>query len=382
MSDEVLLQKAFPIIEGIPEQLFAELEENNFKDFIPAEKNLAYITTCEKVRKDEIEKFQKEMFKGLEQFGYPLKELKQKDSENAKVDRWIGKFLYEKMNITPSVAATLGMWQFLNLYVFPSVVYWRWGNAKHRYISSVRNYCGTMWWRQYFFTQSPELEKMYMFLTEDEIVSLYERTRTRGLPEHIRNNVIWYEEFCKKYSVTEKDFYREVIKSYNAELGFRNYYALTQDDLHQIYEQAFVSCLSEDKQKIINSNKTDIAPKKKIIVVENNNHLKSFSSEQLEEYNEVERPVINNANQETNNSEVKQSLKVKPEDLIFSDDTVLIVKNKERNMIEITFEKLPKQAIKIQMRSIGFKYLGMERKWVVQDTPKVMNDLKRVFNFK
>lgn len=376
MSEEVLLQKAFPIVEGIPEQLFAELEENKFKDFIPAEKNLAYITTCEKVRKDEIEKFQKEMFKGLEQFGYPLKELKQKDSENAKIDRWIGKFLYEKMNITPSVAATLGMWQFMNLYVFPSVVYWRWGDAKHRYISSVRNYCGTMWWRQYFFTQSPELEKMYIFLTEDEIVSLYERTRTRGLPEHIRNNVIWYQEFCKKYSVTKKEFYREVIKSYNTELGFRNYYALTQDDLHQIYEQAFVSCLSENEQKIVNSSKAETEPKKKIIITEthNNNYINSSSTEQIEKNNDVEKTVINY-------SDEKRTLKVKPEDLIFSDDTVLIVKNKERNLIEITFEKLPKQDIKVQMRVIGFKYLGMERKWVVQDTPKVMNGLKKVFKF-
>lgn len=356
MSNEVLLQKAFPVIEGIPEQIFAELEGRNYKDFIPAEKNLSYITTCEKIRREYLEEFQQEMYNGLAQFGYPNKELKQKDSNNSKIDRWIGKFLYEKMEITPSIAATLGMWQFMNLYMFPSVVYWRWGNAKHRYISSIRNYCGTMWWRQYFFAQSPELEKVYIFLTEDEIVSLYERPRTRGLPDHIRNNVIWYRDLCKKYEVKNKEFYRIVIKNYNAELGFRNYYALNRNDLYQIYEEVFVSCLKMN-QKNIQSVESILNLKEK-----------SSTKESL-----------------TTDSVLKEIQNIdecKPSsNYIFANSTVLIVRNPVRKGIEITFETFPREIIKTEIKRIGFKYLSMERKWYAHETPKLLEDLKNIFLF-
>lgn len=462
MSEEVLLQRAFPVIEGIPEQLFAELEEREYKDFIPAEKNLSYITTCEKVHRDILEEFQQEMFDGLAQFGYPYKELKQKDPDNAKIDRWIGKFLYEKMDITPSVAATLGMWQFMNLYMFPSVVYWRWGNAKHRYISSIRNYCGTMWWRQYFFTQSPDLEKMYMFLTEDEIVSLYERPRTRGLPDHVRNNVMWYREFCKKYDVKEKEFYRVVVKNYNAELGFRNYYALTREDLHQIYEQVFVSSLGMDPNDIQYSNISDesedmknddqitevkgdiqtvtVTPKKRVVlkrkkITEDETPAsKSFSSEELEdedsefstfrsslkrftesleETKEIEEEVEETSNPpvgeakpvtkrvftlgknnkvqsittetQTDHGIVRETVKPgvsKPSsNYIFADSTVLIIRNPARKGIEITFEAIPRVAIKDAIKRIGFSYLSMERKWYAQETPELIEKLKVIFGF-
>lgn len=449
MSNEVLLQKAFPVIEGIPDQLFAELEDRNYKDFIPVEKKLFYITTCEKVRRDYLEEFQHEMYKGLEQFGYPYKELKQKDQNNSKIDRWIGKFLYEKMEISPSVAATLGMWQFMNLYMFPSVVYWRWGNAKHRYISSMRNYCGTMWWRHYFFTQSPELEKVFMFLTEDEIVSLYERPRTRGLPDHIRNNVIWYRELCKKYGVNNKDFYRDVIKNYNAELGFRNYYALNMNDLYQIYEEVFVSCLGVNSQKIQDEERFErhvIAEQNKIddkniekknvnnmanSVIKEKTEESSFSSDNLE-YNDFKflsfkkdvknidevnkkalqqdranNSIIQNKGEvvskkilvvgknnkvesltreiQTSNGVIREVLNTGKGNVssnyIFSNSTVLIIRNPIRNGIEITFESFPKEIIKTEIKRIGFRYLSMERKWYAQESPKLLDELKKIFSF-
>lgn len=392
MSDELLLQRAFPVIEGIPEQLYAETVERGFKDFLPPEKNLSYITTCEKVKREYLEEFQQELYNGLAQFGFPDKQLKQKDSENSKIDRWIGKFLYEKMNITPTIAATLGMWQFMNLFMFSSVVYWRWGDIKDRFLGIRRNYFGTQWWRHYFFNEKQETSREYMFMTEDEIVALYERAGTRGLPNQINNNVLWYRKLCLQYKLEHKiaaRLYREVIKKYNAELGYRNYFILNQEDLFEIYKQVFFSCIgmklediksdnydnnsltktsvnhaekSETSNEIIVGNsETQVYPvaKKKVILVkrvtEKKEQISSFSSDKIEE--------------------------AKKEIFIFADNSVLVQRNSEKNSIEITFMDLPREITKFRIKQAGFIYSATEKTWYAPDNEDVLLALRNIFNF-
>lgn len=406
MSDELLLQRAFPVIEGIPDQLYAETVERGFKDFLPPEKNLSYITTCEKVKRDYLEDFQNELYNGLSEFGYPYKKLQLNDPDKIKIDRWIGKFLYEKMNITPTIAATLGMWQFMNLFMFSSVVYWRWGDVKDRFLGIRRNYFGTQWWRHYFFTEKPETSREYMFMTEDEIVALYERAGTRGLPNQVNNNVLWYRKLCSKYKLEHQiaaRLYREVIKRYNAELGYRNYFALNQEDLFAIYEQVFISCIgmkiedieSEDEENILEesdsiqpqNNEKIIDPiaaepvtepiptiRKKVVV----------KAENIQEVPKKKVIVVKKAGEKITQPTESTSDKVestKKDTFIFADNSTLIQRNFEKNGIEITFMEAPREITKFRIKQAGFKYSGPDKKWFAPDTEEVLAALKNIFNF-
>ena len=385
MSEEILLQRAFPVIEGIPEQLYAQTVERGFKDFLPPEKNLSYITTCEKVKRDYLKQFQQELYDGLAQFGYPYQQLKQRDPNNAKIDRWLGKFLYEKMNITPTVAATLGMWQFMNLFMFPSVVYWRWGDVKDRFLGIRRNYFGTQWWRHYFFTKKNETSREYMFMTEDEIVALYERAGTRGLPNQIDNNVLWYRNLCSKYQLDHQlsaRLYREVIKRYNAELGYRNYFCLDQNDLFNIYEQVFKSCLGLKIEDIESDNTEE----------DNGNDELSKNTEEPRP-TESQQPIKDISQNKVKGKKKTDSTKPKfvvvkkannSDDnrvSIFSNNSMIISRNSTTRTIDIFFSEDPREITKFRIKQAGFKYVSSGKKWCAEDTEDVEKALKEIFGY-
>lgn len=404
MSDELLLQRAFPVIEGIPDQLYAETVERGFDDFLPPEKNLSYITTCEKVKRDYLEDFQHEFYNGIAEFGYPHKKLS--DSEKIKVDRWVGKFLYEKMNITPTIAATLGMWQFMNLFMFSSVVYWRWGDVKDRFLGIRRNYFGTQWWRHYFFTSKNETSREYMFMIEDEIVSIYERSGTRGLPNQVDNNVLWYRKLCTKYGASQKlpaRLYKEVIKAYNAELGYRNYFALNQDDLFAIYEQVFVSCIGMKIEDIESEAEENILEESDSIQSQNNEVIIDpiaaepitepkpvirkkvvVKAENIQEVPKKKVIIVKKASEKITQLTESTSDKVentKKDTFIFADNSTLIQRNFEKNGIEITFMDTPREITKFRIKQAGFKYLNSEKKWWASETEDSLAKLKEIFGF-
>jgi hypothetical protein len=203
---------------------FKTLEENKFNGGALGE--LVTVT--------ELTSLRESIIKLCALYGYPITEIKSADNK-LQLDRKLGKLLYEKMNITPSVAATLPLWHFMNLILVPDIVNWRWNGSKDHFISIRRNYLGTQWWRYYLFLGH---EDLYNTLPESVLADLYERSSTRGLPNHVIEVVSWIDEMTKGIGNVDRSLYREVLKRYNAELGYRLYFVLSEEDKHTL----FINC--------------------------------------------------------------------------------------------------------------------------------------------
>ncbi len=111
------------------------------------------------------------------------------------LDYVFAKSLFNNMDkyLTPALASNNDMWAYLNLRVFPDIVVYRWRKKKNdeysinpeRFFKITRNYCGTLWWRAYFFCdKSNEKDNWWLLkeLSEDNLVAITERTRLRGYP--------------------------------------------------------------------------------------------------------------------------------------------------------------------------------------------------------
>lgn len=81
-------------------------------------------------------------------------------------------------------------------------------------------------------------------MNDRDIADLYERTNSRGLPEHIANISLWFEELDKEnVSGKSQELYREVLKAYNAQLAYRLYFALTTQDRLELFSKCYKQCL-------------------------------------------------------------------------------------------------------------------------------------------
>ena len=82
--------------------------------------------------------------------------------------------------------------------------------------------------------------------TDDaEIAELYERSGSRGLPEHIFEISKWFLQLSQTAIIkNEREMFRSVLKKYNAELGFRNYFSLSKEDKYFIFKNCFQTELS------------------------------------------------------------------------------------------------------------------------------------------
>lgn len=93
-------------------------------------------------------------------------------------------------NMFPSLASHSEVWNFFNVCLFPDIVVYRWRqkngtlNYNDRFFSSARNYCGSMWWRNYFFYDEENLDPYWILneLNEDDFVQIMERVKVRGYP--------------------------------------------------------------------------------------------------------------------------------------------------------------------------------------------------------
>lgn len=225
--------RMFPVLDD-GDSYFEQLTSNGFNYIEPEEKTFNGGASGELVTKAELISLRQEIITLCSVYGYPNTEIKDGNTK-LQLDRRLGKLLYEKMNITPSVAATLQLWQFLNLVLVPDVVNWRWNGSRDHFLSLRRNYLGTQWWRYYLFLGHEEL---YDNLPESILADLYERSSTRGLPSHVVEIVKWIDEMNNGIENADRTLYREVLKKYNAELGFKLYYVLSEEEKHTM----FVNC--------------------------------------------------------------------------------------------------------------------------------------------
>ena len=230
--------RVFPVIDDEPENVFDEINDNGYIYSDLEENKLVPPGVGELVSFEEIIGLRNQIISFAKGFGFPRSISKFDDKSKSLFDRELGELLFKSMNITPSVAATLQMWQFLNMKLVPDLVFWRWGAMKEHFYDARRNYLGTQWWRYYFFIEENQL---YQSLPESIIADLYERPGTRGFPGHILNIPIWYEQLTNKYNIDKsRDTFRKALMVYNAELGFKCYYVLSDEERFELYKKNFI----------------------------------------------------------------------------------------------------------------------------------------------
>lgn len=242
MNDEDII-RVYPVIDDEPEKIYEKLESRRFVFEPLSENKLVPPGVGDMVLYEELDSLRQDTITLARKYGFGTNNIG--SSLKLNFDKELGCLIYEKMNITPSVAATLPMWQFLNLQLLPDVVFWRWGNSKEHFYSERRNYLGTQWWRYYLFSNSEESLRTYSKLNDAEIAELYERSGSRGLPEHIFEISKWFLQLSQTAIIkNEREMFRSVIKKYNAELGFRNYFSLSKEDKYLIFKNCFQTELS------------------------------------------------------------------------------------------------------------------------------------------
>jgi hypothetical protein len=115
------------------------------------------------------------------------------DAGDTGARRWFdvaaGRFLLDRMRLTPNEAARPGLWAFVSCDLVPDLVRWRFPGstgvtAAERFADGVRNTFGRLWWRTYVLegesTDGQSGSGLIARLGEDEIVQLMERPVMRA----------------------------------------------------------------------------------------------------------------------------------------------------------------------------------------------------------
>lgn len=243
MKTETKNMRVFPIVEE-PEKEYKKLQERNFKFEMPEQNKIIPPGTGDLVSSEELFNLRQSIVELANKYGFSSINSAQKTENLNKIfDRKFAELLFTKMNITPSVAATLPMWYFVNIILVPDVLYWRWGDSPERYYSQTRRvYSSRAWWTYYLFSDSEEYKRKFEAITEKLLSDLFERTNSHGLSHNIANIAIWFDELTKNTLLKETEkqtVFRKTLILYNAKLSYINYYALTDDKRKEIFRNCF-----------------------------------------------------------------------------------------------------------------------------------------------
>lgn len=251
--DEFEITRVYPVIDEEPELLFEQICHLGFQFQGLAENKLIPPGVGDLVSLNELYGYDEEndtyglrdrIYKIANKYGFPNQRID--EDLKAKFDKEVGECAFLSMKITPSVAATLPMWEFLNLKLIPDIIYWRWGDSSDHFYGARRNYLGTQWWRYYLFSEDHDSFQIYKSLSDRLLADLYERPGTRGLPNHIVNIPLWFNRLISEYDITNTQIvFRESLKLYNAELGFRLYFSLSSEDKFNIYKNCFLKAVKQ-----------------------------------------------------------------------------------------------------------------------------------------
>lgn len=244
MEEEVNM-RVFPVIEDSDFE-YSKLVENHFAFDIPQENQLVPPGMGEMVERSELLDLRHKVVELALKYGFRDIDTKLTKNKND-FDREFSILIYNEMNITASVAATIQSFLFINLKVIPDIIYWRWGDIKDRFTNIRRNFSGTQWWRYYLFAGNQEDEKFYKKLTESDISEIFERPNTRGFEDNAKNVLIWFKDLDKNnVDINSRDLFRATIKKFNSELAYRNYFSLGYD----AREKLFTECYTEAQQEM------------------------------------------------------------------------------------------------------------------------------------
>lgn len=200
-----------------------------------------------RVRPDKLLPLQEALEHLARQYGYPdLPGARQKRD----FDTESGKFLYTKMQMTPSEASRPGVWNFISCILVPDIVRWRFPGAndittherfkgKNR---ALRNTFGRVWWRAYTLYQQ-EAERPFEFLEklgEDELVQIMERTAIAASP-------VLAKQICRSLlsvnaantGFSSPDLLRDAMKRLRRLSPLISFDALEEDVLKDLVNQIF-----------------------------------------------------------------------------------------------------------------------------------------------
>lgn len=171
--------------------------------------------------------------------------------------------LYEKMDITPSEAANLGVWAFMTCVLLPDIVRWRFPGNKakthsERFIGSRsgwrRNTFGRLWWRAYLLRlpQEDDPYRLLYALNEDELVQITERPSLAGSPMLARQIGISFLQIIE-LSIPRKELMRDGVKRIRRLLPILSFDLLDGNMLQHIIDETFEHSVKSLSQQSPNS---------------------------------------------------------------------------------------------------------------------------------
>lgn len=157
--------------------------------------------------------------------------------------------LYEKMGLTPSEAANLGVWAFMTCVLLPDIVRWRFPGNKgktdsERFIGSRsgwrRNTFGRLWWRAYLLhlPQEKLSYRLLYALNEDELVQITERPSLAGSPMLARQIAMSFLQITES-SNSRRELMRDGVKRIRRLLPIISFDLLDGEMLRDIIDETF-----------------------------------------------------------------------------------------------------------------------------------------------
>lgn len=165
-----------------------------------------------------------------------------RSKDKTSFDQAVSKILYDKMNILPSDATSVEVWNFINIRVLPDVVIWRYGRqsvdgsrwdvTEERLYAMNRTTFGRLWWRAYLL--GPEISQR---LAEDESVQLTERPRITGYAPLARAIATRH---LATISVTRRmDLLRDAMKRFTRRLVVISVFHMSGDQITELVDDVF-----------------------------------------------------------------------------------------------------------------------------------------------
>ncbi len=176
--------------------------------------------------------------------------------------------------MTPALASRQEVWNTINVGLFPHIIVYRWRKANgdlnnERFISSNRNYFGSMWWRAFFFYDSDSADPYWILdnLNEDDFVQIMERVKLRGYPslaKSLGKKIVEIRRISKTTSFPQV-FYDVIIRQSIVDLRVQ---ALGADfnsisDISSVVDETFERITEERKKEYYKSSISFITRYKK-----------------------------------------------------------------------------------------------------------------------
>lgn len=158
-------------------------------------------------------------------------------------DQAVSKILYEKMNILPSDATSVEVWNFINIRVLPDVLIWRYGRksvdgsrwevTEERLYAMKRTTFGRLWWRACLL--GPDLSQR---LAEDESVQLIERPLITGYAPLAR--AIATRHLATISTTRRMDLLRDAMKRFTRRLVVISVFHMSDAQIRELVDDVFL----------------------------------------------------------------------------------------------------------------------------------------------